>query len=203
MKKVRVIALVVLFSVLASGCYTLERNPIFWPDPDYNPRKDWWAGIPLEKGYPTACLEAGANYFFGPGWQCRSMHGVESAGHNMNYLIKDLSDGAIVEQWGSDTSQYGRGIMMEDGRVFEGCDWISPNNSYWCDFFSYKYTAPFQHDSGGTDYFLRTLWDFAQYSGTLWSCATGVKNVFAGDKFWKEGWLIGCAAGPMGGYWAS
>lgn len=194
------IAMAVCLAVLASACYS-------WNTMSYDPGKalkvDWYAAIPVEQGHLTACV---AQRWKNPdgtvndGWQCRSVWGAEGKGDPGNWHIDpggpdDPGNQGILSVKGSGTSAGGAMLVMEDGRIFEGCEWVSPNNTYNCDYQSKYWSAPFKTTQGYN--YLRATIDWGNYVVDALACAGGLTGTLMYGQTWTLPALKDCSSGPL------
>jgi len=64
------------------------------------------------------------------GYELRRVLGMECFGDFANWNVPSSN----VFKGSSSLTEFGSQLLMTNGQVYEGCYWISPNNSYNCDF---------------------------------------------------------------------
>lgn len=159
-------------------------------DPGYSLRHDWGPGVLIEQnGGANSCFESGSS---APGrdYYCRVIDGYEAVGDHRNWRVS----GSPIASGGSDTSSYGRTIVVDSGQIFEGCDWLSPSNEYICDFRQRK--AVVLKTDRTWSFVLRKAWDWARYAGDAAGCAGGIAGLWSGGVITVP-LLSGCLDGPM------
>lgn len=193
----RILLLGVVLALVASGCYT-------WTSVVNDPGKalaaEWYAAVPVEKGHVTACDEAYSTQFEGQGWQCRSVWGVEDAGDHGNWHVDpggpgDISNDGILSMAGKSSSSRGVTLVMEDGNIFEGCSWRSPDNTWFCDYKSRMWSVPFKTTQGIN--YLRATVDFSFYVVDAVACAGGLTGSLMYGQVWTLPAMKDCGSGPL------
>lgn len=192
--------LVLTVSFVAVGCTGPSGSSTYTVSTGGNvshPLKhDWSPGIPIEQGVVNSC------YFTPSDGQthnslCRVVDGYEESGDRRNWTIDFPASPPShpLSVSGVNGSTLGMMIVLDDGAMFEGCDWYSPSNDYVCDYRVRKPVAV-RISGGGYDY-LTKLWDWSRYvAGGPLSCATGIASVWTGAKITAP--LLGsCLSDPM------
>lgn len=96
---------------------------------------------------------------------------------------------------------YGYTITVEDGATYEGCDWISPSNTYYCD---YRTTNQFVASTNGCgmclSFILDKFWNWSHYElGSDIGCAAGGAALLAGTSKVTLPFLLACTDKPWSG----
>lgn len=195
--RIRAMAMCVVFAIVAAGCYTYVAVNY---DPGKTFANEWYAGIPLEEGHVTSCTYTTAPNIEGKANICRSVWGVEGAGDPGNWHVDpggsgNISNEGILSQAGTSSSSRGVTLVMEDGKIFEGCQWRSPDNTWFCDYQSRMWTAPFGTTQGYN--YLRATIDWGNYAIDTLACAGALTGTLMYGQAWTLLKLSDCGKGPL------
>lgn len=147
-------------------------------------------------GLVTSCYNAPTEVS-GRHYVCRVVEGYEEVGdvrtfHVYGELAGRSNPDKILSL--SVRTGYGATLVLDGGITFEGCDWISPSNSFDCDYRTSRHAVLTTMDTN--TWKLRKLWDWTRYVGNTAGCAGGLTKVFSGGTITLP-FLTGCADGPL------
>lgn len=192
-------AMALLLSTFGSGALTIATGEValaysvtqVTTDPGRTLRHDYSLSPGIEVGSVTSCMIRS-----GPSGRkdlCRVIDGYETI-DNRNWKIDFATNESPLSVAGVNNSTYGMVIVLGNGAIYEGCNWISPANDYICDYRARKEKVMLV--SGTNAYVLRKTWDWIKYVGTATSCAGGITSAWTGNPI-TLGALTACADGPL------